>query len=168
MKLIDQIDEMAGLAGLAETLAPEVSGWTVGQQIFHCCLTIRRVTAALSRSGPEPAKPKLTTIGRLVLTTGRISRGRGTAPAAVVVDVPPSVLEVRRIVEKARASVGRFDQVPDTGRFKHPYFGVLDMERSRRFLEIHNEHHLAIIKDILACGRERPDRGRLKTRNIPT
>jgi hypothetical protein len=33
--------------------------------------------------------------------------------------------------------------------FEHPYFGKLKLKETIRFLEIHTQHHLDIIRDII-------------------
>ena len=38
--------------------------------------------------------------------------------------------------------------------FKHPYFGVLNLKMTKRFLEIHTNHHLKIIKEILQSNNK--------------
>jgi len=150
MNLESQIDELAGYIDRAELVSPDVSGWSVGQQIEHSLLSIRTMVAAIGRtsdgSGPESS---LTAIGRLVLMSGQIPRGRGQAPASVTVEATPNEEHLLRSVEKARSAIARLDEISDAGVFDHPYFGVLDKKRTIRFIEIHTDHHLAIVRDIL-------------------
>src|ERR1700744_188071 len=65
--------------------APAVSHWTIGLQLEHVTLVNRvilkdRIESAL-KNGEAPAPPLL---GRVVLLTGYIPRGRGNAPASTV------------------------------------------------------------------------------------
>ena len=43
----------------------------------------------------------------------------------------------------------RFKEILPKAHFRHPIFGTLTREQSRHFIQIHTEHHLKIIRDIL-------------------
>jgi hypothetical protein len=151
MTLLDQIDRMNDVASELSASASEVSGWTVGQQIEHCCLTVRATVVNVVRSRNETANPSLTIVGRRIFASGQIPRGRAQAPASVVVESTPSHDELVRSLKKAREGAERLDPHKENGFFDHPYFGRLDQAQCIQYLEIHNAHHLAIIDDILAA-----------------
>lgn len=61
----------------------------------------------------------------------------------------PSEDELIRSIEKARSAVQKLDPTENTGYFEHHIFGILGQARVVRFLQIHNGHHLRIVRDIL-------------------
>lgn len=139
----------------AEAHAPSVSAWPVGMHVAHCCLATNEICRSLLDAGaPAPGGP--TVAGRLCLTFGRIPRGRGRAPESVR---PPS--DVRRedlpaaLDESGRLLVEALGADPRAW-YRHFVFGVLDRDRSLRFVAVHNRHHLRIIADVVAAaGRRR-------------
>jgi len=152
MTVLEQIDQMRDLVARSTVSAAEVSGWCVGQQIQHCCLAMRTIVAGVERTEGQPAKENLSVIGRVIFATGRIPRGRAQAPKSVVVDEAPSEEELIESIEKSRTAVQELDPNVKTGYFVHHIFGVLGQARVLRFLEIHNGHHLRIVRDILTAG----------------
>jgi len=145
------LDELQDYAAQPQTRAVAVSGWSVGQQIEHALLTIRGVVGELSRGAGrhEPAKPTL--IGRIILLAGRIPRGRGEAPLTVLPRSAPEPAELSALLAKSRESLVRLAAVENDNTFFHPRFGRLNKAQSIRFLWIHTDHHLRIIRDIIAA-----------------
>jgi hypothetical protein len=151
VSVFDQLNTMSAFVEYAEHQEDSVSGWTVGQQIEHCCLTMRAVGEALSRTSDLPGRTKLTIVARRIFKAGSIPRGRAKAPTQVQPGTTPSPEDLRRSIEKARAAVAVIDPDDEAGTFEHPYFGSLNREQAIRFIELHNAHHLAIVEDILGA-----------------
>ncbi len=138
---------------------PEVSGWSVAQQLFHswkaggqmlkAALMLYHGRGPIDHDADGPNR-----IGRIVLTRGRFPRGEAQAPAALV---PPEELTRAELQMAAHRSHATFEslngllpslaEVP--GRFAHPYFGPLTATEWVRAARIHSDHHLAIIQDIV-------------------
>ena len=96
-------------------------------------------------------------MGRVVLKTGFIPRGRGKAPRAT----RPAERDAEDIEAGMRRLAGRLDelleQLPlleEAGwRTLHPYFGALDISEWMRFMDVHHRHHLKIVRDIRKAAR---------------
>ena len=151
-----QIDELtARCGGPEEALAlqrPEVSGWAVGQHLEHLGITGAQIVGAVEKALEKEPGGGPGVWGYLVFSTGRIPRGRVKArPEWTPADVDAS---------RARASVAalaeRFLAVEPLlpaiergrGSVRHPILGPLTSRRWLRFLEIHQHHHLAIVRDV--------------------
>ena len=137
-------------ASSAHVMAPEVSGWSVGMHVQHCCLAMIGVCKTLIDSAPPLPDRRFSLLTTLIFLTGRIPRGRAQAPEQVlpVADVSGDELvalldESEQLLESVRAA--RADSW-----FRHFRFGVLDRDQTLRFIGIHNGHHWRIISDIRA------------------
>ncbi len=148
-RLTLQMAELRGLLASTEVEDAGVSGWSVGMHVQHCALAMAGIARELlGCDAPPPGKP--TAVGWLVLKTGKIPRGGAQAPHDTIPDpdVATKVLEGMLTVSETL-----LDQVPEAREsawFQHFALGVLDRDRALRFVEIHNDHHLAIIDDILS------------------
>jgi hypothetical protein len=147
MTLLRQLEEMHALLDRADLRDPKISGWSVGQHIEHCCLTIRSVAVGIGRTSRERSSSDLTIAGLIIMDTGRIPRGTAEAPKSVVAEPSLSIGQLERSIDRVRVAVGELDPSSGMGYFDHPYLGRLDPGRAVRFLEIHNEHHLAIARE---------------------
>lgn len=85
-----------------------------------------------------------------IFPTGTIPRGRGKAPKPVVSKTEIRIEALEEQLHTARTSIEAIQQLPANSHFKHVVFGRLNREKSEKFLSIHTEHHLKIIRDILA------------------
>lgn len=145
-------DERLYLRGTA------VSEWSPAQHVDHVLRTLEalwgRVEALVEgRSAEIRARGGPVLVGRIVLWTGWIPRGRGRAPEAVRPDPRPvrhrmqvALCDATRRVEEQRARAAELATA--RGVLPHPQLGNLDAKRWIRFADVHTRHHLAIVADI--------------------
>ncbi len=155
-QVLAQLDDFLALAcdgAEVARRAPEVSAWSVGQQLEHLALAsdgvldglekIARGEIAERRGGPS-------LIGRVLLFWGKIPRGKGKAPERAV----PSGLDAEVTAAKLGTAKSRFEKLDlarldaSAGTFSHPVFGHLTAGQWLRFVEVHHRHHGRIIDDI--------------------
>jgi hypothetical protein len=159
-RILAQLDELLALARDPAELArqrPEVSAWSVAQQIEHLVLSDRSVLDGLEKieSGELASRGGgAKFLGRMILLTGWIPRGRGKAPERA----RPSGLDGERTAAALEAVKERFERLglarleAAPGTFSHPIFGHLDGRRWLRFIDVHQRHHRRIIDDIRRAG----------------
>jgi DinB superfamily len=149
---------LTALAGNANLAAPAVSRWSVGEHLDH----VVKVHAGILAYFAEPpvgdtSASGISLVGRIVLFTGHIPRGRGKSPERFL-PVQVEVTHLQAGLAVVRQGFSRLnEQLPalhdTTTRFAHPVFGGLTRRQWLRFAEIHQQHHVAIINDILrACA----------------
>ena len=145
-----------------EARAPEVSGWSVAQQLEHLLLADRGILTAIEDALEKPPEgdaaapqggPSL--VGRFILYTGFIPRGRGKAP-----DITrPQGMSTEQLasgfggvchrVEALGDELARVDDIRATRL--HPLLGHFTPARWVRFSRVHHNHHAKIIGDILGA-----------------
>ena len=110
---------------------------------------------ALERGADAAIRPagRPNWMGRIILWTGRIPRGRGEAPAETVPDPRPVRHRLREsltaVALRAGAlaeRAGRLAEIP--GVLPHPLLGDFDLPAWARFAAVHTRHHLAIVARI--------------------
>ena len=64
---------------------------------------------------------------------------------------PEQILEVdmQMQLQHAYANLKQLELLPENIFFDHHIFGMLNKQETLRFLEIHTNHHLKIVNDIL-------------------
>ena len=153
-----QLDELLALANqsdLATVRAQEVSGWSVGEQLEHLLLTDRMILDGFDRlldgtvttAGGGP-----TAIGRFILVSGYIPRGRGRAPKGVVPgtlaasEIASGFDQVKTRFEKLTTRLGEIEASSAT--YRHPLMGDFNAGQWLKFVKIHHKHHQKLIRDI--------------------
>lgn len=126
-----------------------VSAKNVAWHLDHSLKVINSVCEALKTSNPENYKSTFGFIKFYIFLRGSIPRGKATAPKSVVSynEILKSDLEMQ--MAAAKINLLEIKNLPANSHFQHPYFGKLSLKKSQRFLEIHTNHHLAIVNDIL-------------------
>lgn len=172
-QILRQLALMAELARGPEAelaaRAPAVSGWSVAEQLEHLVLVDRAVLKGVRRilddphrqsaRPAQPAPPGINLVGRVVLGTGFIPRGRvrtmapyqpGAAPAAAAAGAGIACIvgieEIERGVQELAPRLGELEA--SGGRSRHPLFGGLGGRQWLRFVTVHHHHHLKIVRDI--------------------
>ncbi len=138
--------------------AAGVSGWSAAQHLEHLARTNGRTFKGLRMlaEGKLPAEPGRPNVwGLLLLTLGRLPRGRTQAPAFARPpdDLSRAVLERslarnREALAALRPYLGRLPG--REARLRHPRLGMLDARQWLRFVRIHATHHLKIIRDVVS------------------
>ncbi len=146
-KLIELVNELETYILQSDKVAPSISQSSIGWQIEHCLLTINLVTKALQQSNPTLYKSKFSLAKLIFFTTKTIPRGKAKAPKIVQ---PQQFTQQSLLANIAtvNTSINILHSLPHNHFFAHPYFGNLQLHQAIKFLEIHTQHHLKIIKDI--------------------
>jgi len=127
----------------------EVSKVDVAWQLDHILKVVNRITETLEASNPNNYSFSVNAARTMSLTAGYIPRGRAKSPDVVK---PPEVIiteDIYKQLEEAKANISKLAELDDNSNFEHPYFGQLNKAHAIRFIEVHTEHHLKIISDIL-------------------
>ncbi len=136
----------------ADLCVPAVSKWSVGMHVHHCCLAMIGVCESLTTSTPPPPpRAPFSLISAFIFLSGRIPRGRGRSPDVVVPKQDVTQAELFALLEESERKLNGVGQLDAGTWFNHFKFGVLDRDKTAKFMRIHNQHHLRIISDIIAA-----------------
>ncbi len=140
-KLIKHID-------LAEKSNANVSSSSIGWHIAHSLLVIIKIGQALKNSEEKDYNPTFSKQKLFVFLFGKFPRGKAKAPEAVK---PIQFYEddINQLYEEALMASNVIKQANKNQFFNHPMFGHLNKKSTIRFLQIHSNHHISIINDIL-------------------
>lgn len=147
--LDEQFTDIESLFKHREVQNLEVSKADVAWHLDHMLKTINRLSEALAQSDPQDFESKFNMQRVFVHTTGYIPRGAAQSPPSVR---PPDHILLDSLnlqLKQAKQNLKTIANLDDNSFFAHPVFDHLDRDQTRRFLEIHTNHHLKIIKDIL-------------------
>jgi hypothetical protein len=126
-----------------------VSQVSVGWHVEHSLLAMIKMISAVEHSNPADYKWKFNLRRFIVLTSGKIPRGRAKAPDAVRPGTDFNEETIKSLLEKARQKIALFETLGADKYFTHPVFGDLRLKQARRTIAIHTNHHLKIIEDIV-------------------
>ena len=133
----------------------KLSGWSIAAHLDHTLKATRLIVASIA-SGHALQGSGISMLGRVVLLTGYIPRGRAKSPESLVgmACAKEELLEQRKAVAAELAALAApFAQNGSTRLVRHPFFGALTAKQGLRFAEVHTEHHLKIAREILAVQR---------------
>ncbi|WP_104735353.1 DUF1569 domain-containing protein [Hanstruepera ponticola] len=126
-----------------------ISNSDVAWQIDHSLKVINLVTEALASSNPDQYKWCFNKWRLLLFTLNYIPRGKAKAPKIVR---PPEVIltdDLNKQVSLAYKNVENLKPLNENAYFTHFVFGQLNKTKTIQFLQLHTNHHLKIIRDIL-------------------
>ena len=136
-----------------QVLVPRVSQASVGWHLQHSALVIQNIIKAMQAADPVAFQPRRGFWKTLVLTSGRMPRGRARAPKR---SMPPQLLEkdeeVNAEIRTAVELVPTIASMHQHAHFMHPVFGHLNVRQAIRLMNIHTRHHILIIRDIVRAA----------------
>ena len=150
MKNIDAIlPELANYIADYNQSNKAISEVSVGWHIEHSLLVIKQITATVAQSEPKLYKSKFNVKRFVVFLTKTIPRGKAKAPKVVIPSEEITVDLLQESLKNTYQAITYLKDCEANQYFMHPFFGQLNKKQTIKFLEIHTEHHLKIIRDIL-------------------
>jgi hypothetical protein len=147
--LIPLITELESYIAVKDKRNNSVSTSDIAWQIDHSLKVFNLVSKTLVNSDLELYSSKFNKWRLLLFTIGYFPRGKVKAPKFAR---PPEVILTEDLVSQFQLVYQNIDNIKsanNNAHFKHFIFGVLNKNRTIRFLQIHTKHHLKIIRDIL-------------------
>jgi hypothetical protein len=149
MFLENEIGKIEEFINQAEKLNIQVSEKGVDWHIDHSLKVINSVIHALKKSNPSDYKRKFNLLRSFIFTFQFIPKGKGKAPKAVVANGNITKEDLFLQLKDAKVRLVEMEDLPKNRFFKHPYFGMLNLNLSKKFLSIHSKHHIKIIRNII-------------------
>ena len=126
-----------------------ISKATVGWHIEHSLKVLSQIIGAVEQSNPENYKWKFNLKRMIFLGFNFIPRGKGKAPKTVLPEGEITANSLKTHLEHVKGLIHKIDLLNPNNYFKHPYFGDLNLKETKKFIALHTNHHLKIIKDII-------------------
>lgn len=126
-----------------------ISQGSVGWHISHCCLVFVTIVNVVAASNPQDYSAKFNWKKNIVFLTNKIPRGKAKAPERVTPREVPTKESLLQQIREVKQKLQLLDGLHTNAYFPHPYFGNLNLKETKRFLNLHNNHHSKIINDIL-------------------
>ena len=150
MKNLDAIlPELASYIADHNQSNQAISEVSVGWHLEHSLLVIKQITATVAQSEPKLYKSKFNLKRFIVFLTKTIPRGKAKAPKVVIPSEEITVDSLQESLKNTYQAIAYLKDCQEKQYFMHPFFGQLNKKQTIKFLAIHTEHHLKIIRDIL-------------------
>jgi len=146
--LAQQLEELEFLIKYRDVINPTVSKVPIAWHLDHMLKVINGIFRKLKDSDYSNYKPDINIMRFVLFAVGKIPRGKAQSPASVR---PPEVILTEDIFKQllvARQNLKEVDTLNENQYFSHFVFGNLNRNKAKRFIEIHTNHHLSIVRDI--------------------
>ena len=147
--LIPLVKELESYIAFKNKRNDSVSASDIAWQIDHSLKVFNLVSETLVNSNQELYSSKFSKWRLLFFTLSYFPRGKVKAPKFVR---PPKVIleeDLNTQLQVAYNNIENIKSADKNAHFKHFIFGVLNKNRTIKFLKLHTTHHLKIIRDIL-------------------
>ena len=148
-KLVKKLNLLQSYIELGDKRNESISDSTVLWQINHSFMVVNEVSKALILSNPEEYQWKFNKTRFIVYLTGKIPRGKAKAPKQ---SRPKENFDIESTKILYKETLENFSKIKDLEKnkfFTHPFFGKVNKKSTIKFLNIHTNHHLKIVEDIL-------------------
>jgi hypothetical protein len=149
-QLFVEVEQKIPQIGLSNS---SISKSSVAWHLAHILLTISQISLALKRSKPEDFKKQFSLVKLIVFATHKIPRGKAKAPQQVQPSEDITVAYLEKNLERAKKLVSEVNDLDAKSHIIHPFFKTLDLKSTLKFLNIHTQHHLTIIDDIISSHK---------------
>ena len=155
-RLTKQLDVISSFLALGDEqiskVQHDISSWSAAEQLDHALKVDGSIFHRLLED-PEPgALPPINLLGRVILALGWIPRGRAPSPKALRGE-PAKCTALSAAAGAVRSQLDNLTQERlnrSAPLVPHPRFRGLTTLEALRFAGIHTEHHLKIVREILA------------------
>jgi len=147
-KIKKQLLELEQSVNTGTTTNENISKSSTYWHIDHSLLVINGIPQVLANSNPADFNPQFKWIKFIVMTFKKIPRGKAHAPKQVLPEDNITKEALLHRLQTALIALQKLDHLAPSCYFNHPVFGHLNVKQSIKFLWIHTEHHLKIIREI--------------------
>jgi hypothetical protein len=147
--LKSQLSQIESFIPFMDNENPKVSKSTIGWQLDHTLKVFNVVCKAAKNSNPKEYQYKFNFWRTFLFPIGYFPRGKARAPKYVL---PPEFITSDDLFTQllvAKENINTLNSLNKVMYFKHPIFGMLAKKQTLRFLQMHTNHHLKIINEIL-------------------
>lgn len=153
MDLAQLIEELEKNISNANKIDQSISQRGVDWHIDHSLKVIIGVIKSLIKSEEKDYKWKFNFIRLVCLTLAYFPKGKAKAPKVVNNREEIQLADLSSQLQLVKELLANKSKLKPQSNFKHPYFGLLNLKQSQRFLAIHTKHHLKIIEEIINANR---------------
>jgi hypothetical protein len=143
-----QLIELGNRIQNQEILNPLVSKSSVGWHIEHTLLVMNLTIDSIQKSNPDNYKKAFNFNRFIVFVMNKIPRGKVRAPKAVQPKEDFTTESLKVHLEKSKHNLEKLNTLNPNAYFNHPFMGHLKLKPTIRFIKLHTQHHLNIIKEI--------------------
>ena len=149
MILQKELEEIEGLIEKGDVVSEKISKSGTYWHTDHLLKVIIYTVIALKKSNPEEYKFTFSPARLGCFLFNFFPRGVGRAPRRVTAEEEITQETLRDQYEQVEELLSEWDGLHKNCHFKHPYFKTVNVKMSKKFLHIHTNHHLKIIREIL-------------------
>ena len=149
MVLQKELDTLENHMDKMDVLNAKVSKREVAWHIDHSLRVINGICNALTHSDPAEYESRFNLSKMFFLGIGWFPRGKVRAPKAIMNHDSIDRDELIALFTKVKSKLSNIASLPVDTFFVHPVFGKLNRAETPKFLRMHTNHHLKIIRDIL-------------------
>ena len=132
-----------------KTINDNVSKASVGWHLDHSLKVLNAVLLSLKESKLEEYRWKFNKTRFIIYTLGFFPRGKVKAPKSVRSYETITLSDLKTQFETAKSELLKLNSLDKNANFNHPFFGQLNLKQTIYFLQLHTNHHLKIINDVL-------------------
>lgn len=147
-KLKTRIKELEDNLNYINVENQSISQRGVDWHLDHSLKVIIGILKTLQLSNPKDYSYKFNYLRTFCLTFYYLPRGKAKAPKAVNNEGEIQINDIKKQIEISRSLLKNIESLNVNSYFKHPYFGLLNLKQSLKFIVIHTNHHLKIINEI--------------------
>lgn len=148
-KLQSLLSQLESHVTHSDKLNIDISSASVGWHIEHSLMTIEKISKAIIKSDPTAYKWSFRISRFIVFALNKIPRGKAKAPSVVQPISSATQDELIQHVSSIKELIPKLEKLESNKFFSHPYFGDLKLKKAIQCLEIHTQHHMKIIEDIV-------------------
>ena len=132
-----------------EILNTMVSKSSVGWHIEHTLLVMNLTIESILKSNPENYKWTFNFYRIMVFKMNKIPRGKVRAPKAVRPTEFFTTNSLKEHLELIKLNVEKLNTLNAKSYFPHPFMGDLNLKSTIRFLKLHTQPHINIMREIM-------------------
>jgi hypothetical protein len=127
----------------------KISKGSVGWHLDHSLKVINSVYENIKESKPTNYNKKFNLLRLVTFTLGSFPRGKARSPKSVL---PPEIILKEAIENQLAVAIKNLESIngfDDNQFFTHPLFKQLNKKQTIKFIGLHTNHHIKIMKEIL-------------------